>query len=98
MTELPDGRFKFTQPGLIQKVLKATNMEEVNSKPTPTNVEAPLGTDKNGKPPDGNWEYASVVGMLMYLAANSKPDITFAVHQCARFTHCTRRSHEQAII
>ena len=34
----------------------------------------------------------------MFLAANSKPDIAFAVHQCARFTHCTRRSHEQAVI
>ena len=34
----------------------------------------------------------------MYLASNFRPDIVFAVHQCAWFTHCTRRSHEQAVI
>ena len=43
------------------------------------------------------WSYASVVGMLLYLAKNSRPEIAFALHQCARFTHCTKRSHEKAI-
>ena len=43
------------------------------------------------------WSYPSVVGMLMYLASNSRPDITSAVHQCARFSHCTKRSHEKAV-
>ena len=33
----------------------------------------------------------------MYLCANTRPDITFAVHQCARFSHKTRRSHERAL-
>ena len=34
----------------------------------------------------------------MYLASKSRPDIAFAVHQCTWFTHCTRKSHEQAVI
>ena len=34
----------------------------------------------------------------MFLSADSRPDIAFAVYQCPRFTHCTRRSHEQAVI
>jgi hypothetical protein len=29
----------------------------------------------------------------MFLANNSRPDIAYAVHQCARFTHCPRASH-----
>ena len=36
--------------------------------------------------------------MMLYLAANSRPDLSFAVHQCARFTYAPKRSHEQAIL
>jgi hypothetical protein len=35
--------------------------------------------------------------MLMYLSSNSRPDIQFAVHQCARFTHSPRKIHEEAV-
>jgi hypothetical protein len=35
--------------------------------------------------------------MFGYLHGHSRPDITFAVSQCARFTHSPRRSHEKAI-
>jgi hypothetical protein len=31
------------------------------------------------------------------LASNAHPEIQFAVHQCARFTHCPRSSHADAI-
>eukprot|EP00957_Ditylum_brightwellii_P098930 7536491-Ditylum_brightwellii.AAC.1 len=36
--------------------------------------------------------------MMIYLASNSRPEITFAVCQCARFTHGTKHSHEKAIL
>jgi hypothetical protein len=39
------------------------------------------------------WNYSTVIGMLLYLSGKSRPDIAFAVHQCARFTHNSRRSH-----
>eukprot|EP00957_Ditylum_brightwellii_P137072 10451694-Ditylum_brightwellii.AAC.1 len=35
---------------------------------------------------------------MMYLASNSRPEITFTVHQCAMFTHGTKHSHEKAIL
>ena len=44
---LDDGGFQFCQTGFIRKVLVATGMEHCNGSPTPTNVEAPLGTDAN---------------------------------------------------
>jgi hypothetical protein len=36
--------------------------------------------------------------MMGYLQANSRPDITFSVSQCARFASSPRRSHEIALI
>ena len=35
--------------------------------------------------------------MLQYLQGHSRPDITYAVSQCARFTLSPRRSHEIAL-
>jgi len=39
-----------------------------------------------------------VIGMLMYLASNSHPEIQYAVHQCARFTHNPHTCHEQTLL
>ena len=71
-------------------------MEHCNGLPTPTKVEAPLGTDKNGSEANIDWpnSYASVIGIMLYLASNTIPYISFAVHQCARFTHNNKVSHE----
>ena len=57
----------------------------------------PLGTDKNGPEFAEQWSYSSVVGMLLYLAANSRPEIAYVVHQCARFTHNPKASHGAAV-
>jgi hypothetical protein len=35
--------------------------------------------------------------MLNYIAASSRPDISFAAHQCARFSSNPLRSHELAV-
>lgn len=43
------------------------------------------------------WEYASIIGMLIYLATNSHSDIAYSVHQCARFTQCSKASHAIAV-
>ena len=71
-------------------------MEHCNGLPIPTKVEAHLVTDTNGYEaeiycPNSN---SSVIGMMLYMALNTIPDISFAVHQCARFTHNTKASHE----
>ena len=91
-----DDHIQFKQHGLINKVLEATGMTECNHKKTPAS-RTPLGTDANGAPFQESWKYSSIIGMLMYLAANAHPEIQFAVHQCARFTHCPKQSHANAI-
>ena len=96
---LDNGGFQFCQTGLIRKVLEFTGMEDCNGLRTPTKVEAPLGIDVNGSEDDRDWlnSYDSVIGMMLYLASNTIPDISFAVHKCARFTHNTKASHETAV-
>ena len=44
---LDNGGFQFFQNRLIRKVLEAPGMDHSNGLPTPTKVEAPLGTDVN---------------------------------------------------
>ena len=92
-----NGDVELTQTGLIKKVLALCGMEDCNAKDTPAGT-VPLGTDSKGEPCQHDWDYASAVGMLMYLCSNSRPDIQFAVHQCARFTHQPKHSHELAIL
>jgi hypothetical protein len=92
-----DGTVEFLQKGLIEKILKHCNMLECNTKSTPAN-QTPLGSDANGPNFDRSFDYASIVGMMMYLSSNSRPDIQFAVHQCARFTHNPKHSHGDAIL
>jgi hypothetical protein len=91
-----NGTIKLTQSGLIKRIVDTLNLHNQHAKLTPAAAD-PLVMDADGDPPDGTYSYASVVGMLQYLQAHSRPDITFAVSQCARYVHRTRRSHEIAI-
>ena len=59
-----------------------------------------VGTEKGdllGKPFKGDFDYRSVVGKLNYLEKGSRPDIAYAVHQCARFSSNPRESHGEAV-
>ena len=93
---LDDGGFQFCPTVLICKVLEATFMEHCNGFPTPTKFEAPLGTDADGSEAKRYWtnSYASVIGLILYMASSTIPDILFAVHQCAQFTHNTKASNK----
>jgi hypothetical protein len=77
-------------------VLATTHLTNCNGCDTPTLIE-PLHADLSGAPFAETWRYDSVVGMLMYLSGNSRPDIAYAVHQAARFTHQPRASHAAGI-
>ena len=96
---LDHGIFYFYQTGLIRKVLEYIGMDHCNGLPTPTKVQVPLGTDKNVSEAKRDFpnSYASVIGMMLYLASNTRPDISFAVNRCARFTHNSKASHETAV-
>jgi Reverse transcriptase (RNA-dependent DNA polymerase) len=94
--EIEGGGYKMSQKGLTKKIIKVLGMEECNTKSTPAGT-GPIGTDASGEAFDEKWSYPQAVGMLLYLSSNSRPDIQFAVHQCARFTHFPKKSHGEAV-
>ena len=91
-----DGSYELTQRGLIDMVLATAGMENCNPNFVPA-MQVALGSDPEGAPFKETWLYSSVVGMLMYLATNSRPDIAFAVSQVARFNHSPKQSHGTAV-
>ena len=46
-----------------------------------------LRSDKVSQTMDETWEYASIIGMLMYPVNYSCPGITHVVYTCVRFIH-----------
>lgn len=94
--ELEDGSLFLTQTGLIDRILRTCFMQDCNAEDTPASSTT-LGTDLLGDTFVDDFSYPSAVGMLLYLASNSRPDISFAVHQCACFTHSPKVSHGEAI-
>ena len=75
-----------TQEGLTKRIIEALNIEHLPRKLTPATHE-PLTKDEDGDPADGVYSFASIIGMLQYLQGHSRPDITYAISQCARFAH-----------
>ena len=64
------GLFQFYKTGLICKLFEATVMENCNGFRTPTKAESHIVTDVNGSEYKRDWpnSYASVIGMMLYLA------------------------------
>mmetsp|Transcript_29932 Transcript_29932/g.72557 ORF Transcript_29932/g.72557 Transcript_29932/m.72557 type:complete len:287 (+) Transcript_29932:40-900(+) len=86
-----------TQKGLIDKVLAASRMTDCNPTCTPA-AQIALRADPQGDPFNNNkWNYASIVGMLLYLANNTRPDICYAVSQAARYMSAPKASHGTAV-
>jgi hypothetical protein len=89
-----DGTITLSQTGLIDRVVDALGLSSSNPKETPAPIES-LGQDLQGSDYSKEYNYASVVGMMGYLCNNSRPDIAFAVSQCARYTHKPTEQHSK---
>lgn len=95
--ETDKGCYNMTQPGLIDKIIETTDMQECNPTYTPATPGAALGKDPDGQPMTEPWSYRSCIGMLLYLSTNTRPDLSFAVSQVARFSHNPKSSHANAV-
>jgi Reverse transcriptase (RNA-dependent DNA polymerase) len=96
MEHQEDGSINMTQRGLIDKIISSTGLTDCNPNWVPAAPSA-LGRDPDGPRSTEAWNYKSIVGMLLYLSTNSRPDIAFAVSQIARFGHDPKQSHAMAV-
>ena len=98
IAQLDDGRITLTQPHLIDSIIADLKFV-ANTKPKdiPSLSSCILQRDLEGEPFDEHWEYRSVIGKLNFLEKSTRPDLAYAVHQCARFSADPRKSHANAI-
>jgi hypothetical protein len=69
---------------LIERILKVLKLSE-SKKIKRTPAGECLRACHECPPHSESWNYRSVEGMMLYLAINTRPEISMAVHQCARF-------------
>ena len=93
----PDGAIKMTQTGLIDTIIETLGLDEKSTKHDTPAVSPPLHKHEDKEKFNEDWHYRSLIGMLTYLARNTRPDIEYAVHQCARFQSDPRKPHGNAI-
>jgi hypothetical protein len=93
----PNGSIHMHQSKLIKKIIAAAKMDEASPNWTPAPMSAfgsdPEGTDYDQK----SWKYSSIVGMLIYVCTNTRPDISFTVSQVAKYCTSPEQSHTTAV-
>ena len=88
----------FTQPYLIDDILNDLGIRNTkDGKETPAASSRSLTRNDNGIDHDKSFHYRSVIGKLNYLEKATRPDISFATHQCARFVADSKQSHARAV-
>jgi hypothetical protein len=94
-----DGSFVLTQKRLIDSILHDLGLDRGNVTPkqTPTSSSKILSKHPSSPIFDGHFHYRSVIGKLNYLEKSTRPDLAYAVHQCARFASDPRYEHGQAV-
>jgi hypothetical protein len=94
-----DGSIHLTQPQLINSIIKELHLDTGNTKTksTPAATSKILLRHLNSEAFDGHFDYRRIVGKLNYLEKSSRPDIAYAVHQCARFCAEPKIEHGKAV-
>ena len=88
----------FTQPHLIDDILNDLGLRHAkDGKETPAASSRILMRNDSGIDHDKSFHYRSVIGKMNYIEKATRPDISFATHQCARFAADPKKSHAWAV-
>ena len=95
INKLPENAYEFTQPALTHQIIDDVGLgPKATTKPIPMCAQRLLHHHLDSPAHDeSRFSYRSVIGKLNYLAQCSRPDIVYAVHQCARFSLNPRQEH-----
>ena len=95
----PDGTIHLTQPHLIDSIMVCMRLQEDigKVKNIPAAASRILKAHKDSLPHDGSFNYRQVIGKMLYLEKSTRPDIAYAVHQCARYASDPKVEHAQAV-
>ncbi|MCO5566892.1 hypothetical protein L7F22_020575 [Adiantum nelumboides] len=85
-----------SQAKYLHKILDKFGMQNCKPISTPVDTGSKLSMHDAGDTFDVH-TYAPVVGCLIYLAGNTRPDIQFGVSQASRFMHSPGMHHWQAV-
>lgn len=84
VTRLATGIISLTQPQLIESILRDINFSKnTKSKTIPAVSTHLLQQDSEGDTFNEHWDYRSLIGKVNFLEKSTRPNIAFAVHQCA---------------
>jgi len=96
----PDGQptILLTQPHLIDSILMDLPLDHETTWFKPTPMSSSRIRHSGSKPFNKYFHYQSVIGLLEYLLACSRPELAYLVHQCARFLPDLTVEHRKAIM
>ena len=93
-----DGTIELTQPQLIESIFSDLSFQaNTKMKEIPALSMAILQNDMKGEDFNKDFHYQSVIGILNYLEKSTRLDISYAVHQCMRFSENPKQSHGEAV-
>jgi Reverse transcriptase (RNA-dependent DNA polymerase) len=93
-----NGEIILSQPKLIDSIIEDLGLKTDSAiKRTPAISSKILHAHLDSEPFNEEWHYRSIIGKLNFPEKSTRPDIAYAVHQCARFASNPRFEHGKAV-
>ena len=94
-----ESHVNITQPKLMDDIIKELKLDKDKVKIKDIPMESIKLLLRHPKSPkfDNSFHYRRVIGMLNYVERCSRPDISYVVHQCARFCEDPKIQHGMAV-